>query len=76
MNLKFDLGPGLAGTVPVVGRTALFHSPRRGTFPCQGFGSKFTIKLFAISFKLEFSSGIRELIDAQFYKSFFLCKVN
>jgi len=27
---------------------------------------KFTVKLFAISFKLGFSSGIRELIDAQF----------
>jgi len=30
---------------------------------------------FAISFKFGFSSGIRELIDAQFYRSFHLCKV-
>ena len=42
---------------------------RRSKFP------EFTIKLFIISFKLGFSSGIRELIDAQFYGSFHLCKV-
>jgi len=35
----------------------------------------FTIKLFAIVIKLGFSSGIRELTDAQFYGSFHLCKV-
>jgi len=46
----------------------LTHNIRR-KFP------KFTIKLFAISFKLGFSSGIRELIDAQLYGSFHLCKV-
>jgi len=28
---------------------------------------KFTIKLFAISFRRGFSSGVRELIDAQLY---------
>ena len=36
---------------------------------------QFTIKLFAVSIKLGFSSGIREHIDAQFYGSFHLCKV-
>ena len=36
---------------------------------------QFAIKLFAISLKLGFSSGIRELIDAQFYGSLHLCKV-
>jgi len=36
---------------------------------------QFTLKLFAISWKLGFTSGIRELIDAQFYGNFHLCKV-
>jgi len=50
-------------------RHATWHTTiRRPTFP------KFTIKLFAVSFKLGFSSGIREHIDAQFYGSFHLCK--
>ena len=36
---------------------------------------QFNINLFAISFKLGFSSGIIELIDAQFYGRFHLCTV-
>ena len=36
---------------------------------------KFTIKLFTIRFKLGFNSGIIELVDAQFYGCFHLCKV-
>jgi len=36
---------------------------------------QFTIKLFAVSIKLRFSSGVRELIDALFYGSFHLRQV-
>jgi len=36
---------------------------------------KLPMKLFAISSKLGFSSGIRELIDIQFFGNFHLCKV-
>ena len=32
-------------------------------------------QLFAITFRLGFSSGFRKLIDAQFYGSFHMCKV-
>jgi len=36
---------------------------------------QFTIRLIAINFKLGINSGVRELIDAQFYGSFHLCEV-
>jgi len=36
---------------------------------------QFTIKPLAFSFELGFDSGIRKLIDAQFYGGFHLCKV-
>ena len=48
--------------------TRVSQTIRRSKFPCA-------IKLLASSFKLRFSGGIRELIDAQFCGSFHLCKV-
>ena len=50
------------------------HTTRHTTIWRSKF-SKFTIKLFAFRFDLGFSSGIRELTDAQFYGIFNLCKV-
>jgi len=51
-------------------------TPRHSTHNSPAFKfPKFTIKLFAVSFSLGFSSGVRELIDAQFYGSSHLSKV-